>query len=390
MSKPADRIDIGALHGLRALMVLVVVNYHIWQQGWLPQYGHVLGLWVNADFITRSGYMFVDGMLLLSGFLLCLPYARQTVEGTPVPTLRAFYVGRVARIVPSYLFSVLVMLLVALPQGVYRNTGVAVADVAAHLTFTFNFWRFSYLDTPLNGALWTVAVEMQFYLIFPLLARWTQRKPALTLGGMALAGWGYRALVGLLAKDTAMLVNQMPAFLDVYALGMLGAIVYCRLRRLGGRRPVQACAVALFAGGVMCALAVLRAQASAGLSGHDALRLSQLTLRLPFALSMLCCLLGAAFLPRPLEWLLANRLMRFLAGISYNLYVWHQVLAVSMREAWFPDADALRSDLNLQRAYTVLCLSVSILAAMATTCGLERPLARKIKGNHQRREEIKP
>ena len=79
------KLEIGVLYGFRALMVLAVVNYHIWQQSWLSQRVSLLGLSTDFDFFTRSSYLFVDGMILLSGFLLYLPYARQTLEGTPVP-----------------------------------------------------------------------------------------------------------------------------------------------------------------------------------------------------------------------------------------------------------------------------------------------------------------
>ena len=68
--------------------------------------------------------------------------------------------------------------------------------------------------------------------------------------------------------------------------------------------------------------------------------------------------------------------MRFLSGISMNLYIWHQVLAVQMRKTWFADVNALHGDGNLQQVYTLLCFSVAILAAMAFTYGLEKPTAR--------------
>jgi len=54
----------------------------------------------------------------------------------------------------------------------------------------------------------------------------------------------------------------------------------------------------------------------------------------------------------------------------------HQVLAVEMRKAWFPSADALHADPNLQRAYMLLCFCVAILAAMAVTFGIEQPASR--------------
>ena len=101
------KLEIGVLYGFRALMVLAVVNYHIWQQSWLSQRVSLLGLSTDFDFFTRSSYLFVDGMILLSGFLLYLPYARQTLEGTPVPKTGRFYLNRLLRIVPSYLAAVL-------------------------------------------------------------------------------------------------------------------------------------------------------------------------------------------------------------------------------------------------------------------------------------------
>ena len=346
------KLEIGVLYGFRALMVLAVVNYHIWQQSWLSQRVSLLGLSTDFDFFTRSSYLFVDGMILLSGFLLYLPYARQTLEGTPVPKTGRFYLNRLLRIVPSYLAAVLLALVCfALPQGAYVTSGAMAKDVAAHLTFTFLFWPETYLYTPLNAALWTIAVEMQFYLLFPFLARAAQKKPAITLPVMAVLGWGWRLGVAHFAQDTGMLINQMPAYLDVYALGMLGAMAYLRMRRAWEHmRPAR----------------------------PRALHLSQMEMRLPLTLVLLGAMLCAAHMPRVLQKVLDNRLMRFLSAISMNLYIWHQILSVQMRVAWFPDANTLHITPVQQRAYSLLCFSVAILVAMAATYGLEQPAARAV------------
>ncbi|MEG0996452.1 MAG: acyltransferase, partial [Clostridia bacterium] len=344
-----NRLEIGVLHGFRALMVLFVANFHFWQQGWLPQYFTVLGVQIDADFFTRASYLFVDGMMLLSGFLLYLPYARHRAEGTPEPLARRFYVNRLIRILPSYLFSVLTcLLLFALPQGQYASAGARNLDVFTHLTFTFTFFRNCYQFTPINGVLWTIAIEMQFYLVFPLLARAARKHLTLTLVLMALAGIGYRAFVSLRVPDTAMYINQLPSFLDVYALGMLGAVAYCGLQKqladMGRveRRCVSAAALVVFALSLPCLLALLGAQSTASLAGQEALRLSQLRLRLPLALTLLACMLAAAHMPALIRKLLDNRLMRFLSTISFNFYIWHQFLAVRMARSWF-STDALHA-----------------------------------------------
>ncbi len=378
-----EKLEIGVLYGFRALMVLFVMNFHLWQQSWISQSVIIFGRQIGFDFWTRSSYLFVDGMILLSGFLLYLPYARAKQEGTPVPSVKRFYFNRIVRILPSYLFAVLMALfLIAIPQNLYHSTQAMVKDVTSHLTFTFLFWPATYVSTPLNVALWTIAVEMQFYLIFPLLAKWMKKRPAITAGVMMLLAWIYRFCVARFAQDTNILINQMPAFLDVYAIGMLGAIGYCRMRRwmMNARcyecMTVHMLGIAVFTAGVCALIAILKAQSTASLQGHEILRLSQMQMRLPLTITLGLMMFSAAWWPRILQKLLDNRLMRFLSAISMNLYIWHQVLAVQMRIRWFPDTNLLHTDKNLQSAYTLLCVSVAVLAAMAVTFGLEQPVSR--------------
>ena len=97
--RPADRGDrIPELDGLRVLMIFLVASYHIWQQSWLtPAIGRY-----SLDYLLRSGYVWVDGTVLLSAFLLFLPWARSRRDGTPLPDTREFYFRRARRILPSY------------------------------------------------------------------------------------------------------------------------------------------------------------------------------------------------------------------------------------------------------------------------------------------------
>ena len=141
----------------------------------------------------------------------------------------------------------------------------------------------------------------------------------------------------------------------------------------------RACA-AVFVGCLAAVTAILRAQSAAGAGGQHALHLSQMEMRLPMTLALMGGMLSAAYMPRLLQKLLDNRLMRFLSAISMNLYIWHQLLAVQMRLAWFPDADTLHADTPRQQAYTVLCYCVSIVVAMTATYGLEQPVTRAANG----------
>ncbi|MBR4068045.1 MAG: acyltransferase [Clostridia bacterium] len=381
--------DIGVLHGFRAIMVLLVANFHIWQQGWLYQTFQIGPITIEMDFLTRSSYIFVDGMILLSGFLLFLPYARSMDEEYALPGVGEFYLNRFARIVPSYVASVLLMLVcVALPQKLYPDPRYLHLDLWSHLTFTHTFFRMPYQYSNLNGVLWTVVIEMQMYLLWPLVGRCAQKKPVPTMLVMAAVAWLYRAVVYYRVGDTAMFINQLPAFLDVYVIGMLGAVAYCKLRRKlgdpdGKQSPlVRSAGLLLFAAGVLLVGAIARLQSNAGVQGLDQLRLGQLRYRLPLTLSLMVCMLGAMFMPGILRRLFSNKLMRFLATISYNFYIWHQVLSVQIAQHWFPAT--LHSDSNLQWCFTVMCYCVSIVVAMAFTYGWEQPCAKWIRRGVQR------
>jgi peptidoglycan/LPS O-acetylase OafA/YrhL len=163
-------------------------------------------------------------MILLSGFLLFLTYGQRPM--TRAGTAR-FYRKRFARIFPSYALCVLFFFF--LNYHKYADTAHALWDLAAHLTFTHPFWYFTYYGSPINGALWTVGVEVQFYVLFPLILYLYRKKPVLTLAGMCLVGWGFRYWAAGL-RDCGMAFNQLPAFMDVYALGFVGAGAYLALK----------------------------------------------------------------------------------------------------------------------------------------------------------------
>lgn len=136
------------LNGLRVLLVFIVSWYHFWQQSWLtPSIGSY-----SLDYLLRAGYMPVDGTILLSGFLLFLPYARAMLLREAVPNTKQFYQRRIMRIVPSYYFVTLALLFaVALPWHLYYNSSDMVRDVVMHLTFTQTFNPATYIATPDRG-----------------------------------------------------------------------------------------------------------------------------------------------------------------------------------------------------------------------------------------------
>ena len=375
-----DGGEIPALHGARALMVLFVASFHFWQHSWLTPSLSLFGRQISMDPLLRTGYLWVDGLLLLSGFLCYLPHAAAAMSGRPSPPALPFFRRRFLRIFPSYLFNLVVVLLfVALPGRAYPGPWEAARDMLAHLTFTHNLFRFSYLATPLNGVLWTLAVEAQFYLIFPLLARAFRKMPLLTYAGMLGAAVAFRAYAGA-QGDNSMLINQLPAFLDVYANGFVAASVFTALRRRmkedGWTRVLM----------TVCAVAALMALSrlllgQAGESGLDMIRAGQLSRRFLFSALLALLLIGVSLGLGGVRLLLGNPLTRFLSAISYQFYIWHQLLATWLRQRRIPmsispEPNRVGED-SWQWRYLALCFAGTLLIATLCTYLIERPLARR-------------
>lgn len=384
-----------ALDGARALFVLFVGCYHIWQQSWLTPNISIFGYYTSLDPWLRSGYIWVDAMLLLSGFLLYLPHAEAAENGGKTPSIWQFYKKRLLRIVPSYYLCVLIMLIfVALPGGSYNNPdGTFNAwymgrDLLAHATFTHTLFRFSYIGSPLNGSLWTLGVEMQFYLVFPLVARLFRKKPALCYAGMLAVAFGYRAWVATL-PDTTLYFNQLPAQLDVYANGMALAGIYCAIKR---RTKQDGWTRALFTGVliVACCLIVRLISAQAGESGYDHIRLGQMNRRFLFSAAVGLSLLGLLYGAQPLRLLMGNRVTRILSEISFQFYMWHQVFAVQLKRWNIPVSEYETpwtvGDRTWQYLYVALCFAGALAISVLVTYAFEQPIARLGRGRRAGRK----
>ena len=133
MSETRKDGRIPELDGLRVLMIAVVAWFHIWEQSWVfPDLWHESWLFPTAEavrnaqrfvwdvsgiqpglyFVPQTGYIWVDGTILLSVFLLYLPWAKAKRAGTPLPSAGDFYFRRARRVLPAYYFIILCHLLI--------------------------------------------------------------------------------------------------------------------------------------------------------------------------------------------------------------------------------------------------------------------------------------
>ena len=368
---------IGVLDGIRALAVLVVVWFHFWQQSWImPHIGDV-----SLDWIPRTGYLMVDMMIFMSGFCLFLPYARKMVYGERAQSVSEFYVKRAARILPSYYIAVAVALVFALAMGAYASNQNMLKDLFAHIFLVHNFFPETYVMTQLNGVLWTVAVEAQFYLFFPLYAKAFQKKPILTYLGMIAIGLSSSYLIGqnFDTINQSLYVNHVLTFAGVYANGLLAAWLYMVITKNRKRKTVEGVAGMVTACACVYVYYLLTTQLQASDNGQK----WQVENRFLLSLLFMVFVLAVIFSARRFRKIFDNRIMVFLAGISYNLYIWHQYIAVKLKEFripfWEGDTPPNQSgDTVWQWQYMILCIILSLLVATAMTYLVERPLAKKI------------
>ncbi len=381
-----DTKHIPALDGLRAVAILIVVWYHFWQQSWLmPIVGDF-----NLDWLPRNGAILVDFMILLSGFCLFLPYAREMVYGEKAAGALRFYRKRIARIAPSYYVSLLIVLFCfALPFGEYASGTTFWKDFVPHLFFVHNLFPQSHIYTHLNGALWTVAVEVQFYLLFPLLARFFQKKPVLTYAGMVTFGllsceWISKHYATL---NQGMYVNHILTFFSVFANGMLGAWAYVSINKNRIRSKAEETLFCLLAIGGICLFKIMCQHRSHYVSDTR----WQVDYRFLLSLLFLLILFSVIMSEKYWGFLLGNRFMRFLAGISFNLYICHQYISVKLKEFRIPywEGDTPPNQLGDKPwmwKYLILCIVISFVVAVLMTYLVEKPLARLIMKERKKNE----
>ncbi len=371
---------VGVCDGFRVISIGIIAWFHIWQQSWLWPGLRLFGMEINLDPLIRSGYMWVDLMILISGFCLYLPWSRLS-KSDPSPDAGAFYKRRAARILPSYLLSVVVTFCAAYASGFYLNPGRALKDLLTHMTFTHVFFYETYYATPINAALWTIAVEVHFYLLFPIFARAFRRLPCTTCMVMIALALAFRAWTSKHVQDTGIWFNQMLAYLDTFAIGMLAAQLHTWIET--HVRANLLVRILFTVGAILAFLMLLRlGKEQSRCASVDEIRLGQMERRLWVSLFGAISLVCSAHSAWGLRKLLDNRITHFLAGISMQFYIWHQVTAVQILRAGLipsavPDPN-YNGDLAWQRTYTAVIVIAVLILSTVLTYGFERPIVRRL------------
>ena len=179
---------VASLTGIRAVPAILVVATHAAYTTGKYTHGYVGLLYARME-------IGVPIFFVLSGFLLFRPWVKAASDGTDWPSVRRYAWHRVRRIMPAYVVTVLACYLVYHFRTAGPNPGHTWMGLFRNLTLTQIYtdqYMYSYLHQALTQ-MWSLAVEVAFYAVLPLLAwlllavlcrrRW---RPGLLLFGLAL------------------------------------------------------------------------------------------------------------------------------------------------------------------------------------------------------------
>ncbi|MFT5814359.1 MAG: peptidoglycan/LPS O-acetylase OafA/YrhL/VanZ family protein [Psychroserpens sp.] len=146
------------MDGLRAIAALSVFMVHFYQQIEV----HISFGIFNLNLWMFNGNTGVALFFILSGFLLSQPFWYAKLNDQQFPNVKQYFLRRAARILPAYYFCLIAVILGKVVFGGSLNFN----NLISHFFFLHNLKDYQVLS--LNPPFWTLAVEVQFYLLLPL------------------------------------------------------------------------------------------------------------------------------------------------------------------------------------------------------------------------------
>jgi peptidoglycan/LPS O-acetylase OafA/YrhL len=323
---------ISSLDGLRSVSVLAVIIYHC-----IPTY--LVGGWVGVDiFFALSGFLITSRLL-------------QEWRGSGTILLKQFYLRRMVRLMPA-LYAMLAFVVVVLLWYHAKSDSFGMVLVSA---FSLMNWSraFHWGYDGFLGHTWSLAIEEQFYLVWPLLFMVLVsiggiKSVKITASTLALVCLGVR-LVTFDGENFDRIYNGFDTRADSLIIGCFFACISSNLKSTVFRS--QAYIPALFL--LFVSLFVHYQDKWLYTWGWSVIALASAWL--------VYCLV--MFRENNISRALQLSPLVYLGRISYGMYLWH-----------YPIMFFLKSHLNSYLILTIMCLFLTIVVATISYNYLEQPL----------------
>lgn len=301
---PGPGKHILALDGLRGMAVLMVVVFHVFQVEPVPSSSLPRLMYQ----MTRLGQTGVDLFFVLSGFLIT--GILFDAKGSRRYFVN-FYGRRTVRIFPLY-YGVLVAGLVILPMAF----GIRLKSVnpAWLWTYTSNLPMAFGADGGAFGYFWTLAIEEQFYLVWPAVVFWTGRKTLMRICLGCVAG----ALVSRVVAESVGVSSFSFTLCRMDSL-TLGAFLALAIRRPEGSAGLGKIALGVVLGTVLVMAPCYAVSSGGGLAWVQVIKYTVTAAFYGGLLILAISLPAASILGR----LFTFGPLRSVGRISYGMYIYH-------------------------------------------------------------------
>lgn len=293
---------IPSLDGIRAVSITLVLLAH----------AGGTGIAIDRRVENLAGDLGVRTFFVLSGFLITTLLTREERTHGRI-SLREFYIRRTLRIFPAfYAYAIVIAVLASLGA-----IALLPGDLGCAISYSTNFHATRSWWT---GHLWSLSVEEQFYVIWPLLlvTLGAARGWRVAFVAMSIAPAARIALWRYLPAHRELADQAFPCVFDALATGCLLALAMDAL----SRRCEPLLEWRWFWCAAVCGLAPM-AITNPWLQYGVAMTLANITI----ALVILRCV------ARPPSWL-EYRAVRWLGGLSYSLYLWQQLFLNRHSDGW--------------------------------------------------------
>ncbi len=356
-----------ALDGLRALAIAAVVPYH----------------WTGGARGIAGGFLGVNLFFVLSGFLITR-LLREEHDDTGGIGRRAFYRRRFARLMPGYFALLAVVVSTSRLSSIFGSPHAVRVGAVSSLFYVTN-WVAAARGFGALGPLahlWSLAIEEQFYLLWPLvLIVLLRRMPARSVGRLAAVAAGATFLQVALRSFSS---NELSLHVGTAGQGMgflLAGSAAALLFPLGPEFVATSFGRFVQRWGAWSIAPIIPFLM---FYNHER---DLFYYRGVFALLAVCMvvLVLVALLDGPLRDVLANRMLVWLGRRSYSVYLWHYPAIFVVN--WCNSRYALHWRLPMSCA---VALVLTIACAEASFRYVEHPLRRRFGRPRASREQRGP
>lgn len=343
--------------GLRFYAIFAVLIFHCTAYLMAPEKNPSAAQIASGWFahISRAGHSGVELFFVISGFILGLPFAKAARGAAKPVSLQRYFLRRIVRLEPPYILNLLILTMLLLLLG-KASWSELWPHLVASLSYVHNMIYGQ--ASRINFVAWTLEIEVQFYILAPLLARvfWLRdarlRRAALVAAIVGASFTSYQLSSTAMTPQAVRL--SLAVFLQYFLAGFLLADWYADG---GEQRANTTLADALAMPCVVCAFALEEMPAIRGYV-------------LPWAFAGLCFSAIKGYVHSRVASATAPVVI---GGMCYTLYLYHPVIKAAMGP-WIVAATPKGFPVWLALALQLAVFAIVIIATcIPLFLALERP-----------------